>query len=379
MIAYVIPTRDRHAELAWTLEAISRLGDHAEVGGAQVLVVDNASATPVTVGPSLPSGVEVRVIRSDANIGAAARNLAAGQAHSDVRWLVMLDDDSHPLHAGLLDAIREAPEEIGAIAGEIFLPAPDGATRHESGGLPEVFIGCAAILRRELFVGLGGYDASFDYYAEEYDLSARIILSGKRLAYDRRFAVLHRKVEAGRDMNRILHRLVRNNAWVIQRYAPADQLDWHMEHTLARYRAIAHAERALPGYERGLAELMTTRSRQVRRPLPRAWWDRFTGLHHARAALRSALDAGRIDRARFVAPGKNEWAVRQAAAELGIAEAPPEAKADAQIVATLSPGPIHDALERGAAARPEPARVISPWLAITAPEPAPSAGAPRPR
>ena len=40
------------------------------------------------------------------------------------------------------------------------------------------------------------------------------------MAFDPWFRVLHRKVTANRDMNVILSRLVRNNGWVAQRYAP---------------------------------------------------------------------------------------------------------------------------------------------------------------
>lgn len=377
MISYVIPTRDRPAELAWTLEAINRLGDHAAVagavvgegvGGAEVIIADNASSVPVSVGPSLPCGIPVRVIRLDANIGAAARNAAARVADPRSDWLVMLDDDSHPMDDGLLLALAERTHdtETAAVAAEVFVPARHAhGARHEAGGLPEVFIGCAVAIRRELFCTLGGYDEAFDYYAEEYDLSARIILAGLRIAFDPRFRVMHRKVHSGRDMGRILHRLVRNNAWVMRRYAPAVECDWHVEHTLARYRGIADAERAAEGFERGVSDLLESQARQHRRPMPRAWWDRFTGLHHARRALRAAHETEPLGTVELASPGKNEWVVKQAIMELGVRIAAFGERADTVVIATMSPGPMLDAAAELAATRPD-ARVVWPWLGLAA-------------
>lgn len=366
MIAYVIPTRDRPAELAWTLEAINRLGDHAAVGGAEVIVVDNASTVPVAAGPCLPCALPVRVIRLGHNAGAAARNTAARAADPRADWLVMLDDDSHPMDDGLLRVLdeRTSDPEIAAVAAEVVVPSRSrhGRARHEAGGLPEVFIGCGVAIRRELFCTLGGYDESFDYYAEEYDLSARIILAGLRIDFDPRFRVMHRKVQDGRDMGRILHRLVRNNAWIMRRYAPAVECDWHVEHTIARYRAIADVERAAEGFERGVADLLGTQSRQHRRPMPRAWWDRFTGLHHARRALRAAHEQEPLGTVEIASPGKNAWVVRQALGELGVRTAGPGERADSVVIATMSPGPMLDAAADLAVERPG-ARVVLPWMA----------------
>jgi hypothetical protein len=360
MISYVITTRDRPAELAWTLEAIYRLGDHAEVGGAEVIVADHASAQPVTIGPALPSGVPVKVIRDTGPSPAAACNAAARAADPRSDWLVLLHDDAHPLHEGLFAALREAHDEAGAIAAEVFRPAPDDAPRHDSGGLPEVFASCAGAVRRDLFLAVGGYDAAMERGGEAADLCARIILAGRRVQLDRRFAVMHRRA-GGTDVVADIRRLVRNTVWTIQRYAPADQIDWHVEHALTSLRTTAAHEHAMVGYDQAITDLMVSRARQVRRPLPRAWWDRFTGLHHARRAMEAAQQHGFIDRACFVHPGPGAWAVRQAAFEVGIAECVPSERPDAHIVATLEPGPMLDAMEVPSA---PPTRMVAPWLDV---------------
>ncbi len=355
MITYVIPTRDRHAALARTLDAIASLGPHE----AEVIVTDNASADAVSTPRSLTSGVPVRTLRLDRNLAAAARNHAAHAADPRSAWLIMLDDDSWPASLGHLDAIRNVAPDVAAIAAEIFLtPRPDGSTPREDGGLPEVFIGCGAAIRADLFRELGGYDPAFEYYAEEYDLAARMILRGCRIAFDRRFRVIHDKTTAGRDFNRIVRNLVRNNCWTAQRYAPEAVRNAEIERHIARYRVIAAKESANGGFDLGMADLATSLAAQPRTPMTPDQWDRFTGL----AACREALDAQFGDRpprtVAIVAPGKHEWAIRQALAERYTPLVADPPRAEAALIGTLSPGPMLDAAEAGAR-RPG---LLWPWL-----------------
>ncbi|HBS29279.1 MAG TPA: hypothetical protein DEB06_07470 [Phycisphaerales bacterium] len=348
MISFIIPTRDRPEDLRLTLASIGalRLPEPAEV-----IVIDNASRFTPMVPVALADGTPVTLILNAVNEGAAARNHAARAARHE--WLVMLDDDSAPLDGGFLDALRAAPVDVGAVAAEVLLEGGG----HEAGGLPEVPIGCGVALRRSVFLSLGGYDSSFDYYAEEYDLAARLLLAGFRVAYDRSFRVLHRKVASGRDFTAIVERLVRNNAWVEQRYAPESLRSAAVASTLARYRAIAEKEEALAGYARGLATVRETISSQARTPMPPALYDRFTGRAHAREHLRAALRG--IDRVALVAPGKHETIVREVVRELGVREVSSHADAHAAVIATLSPGPILDAASEWGARLSIP--VITPW------------------
>ena len=134
----------------------------------------------------LANGTVCRVIRLDHNAGAAARNVAVEASSPETDWIVMLDDDSHPVEsvepfAATVDRLRERPDSVAAVMADIHLPA---LGRRESGGLPEVFIGCGVAIRRGAFLAVGGYDASFGYYVEEYDLAARFLQRGWSVAFD---------------------------------------------------------------------------------------------------------------------------------------------------------------------------------------------------
>jgi hypothetical protein len=211
-----------------------------------------------------------------------------------------------------------------------------------------VFIGCGVAMRRDVFLRLGGYDASFGYYAEEYDLAARMILHGWRTTFDPRFRVVHHKVAAARDRSLIFERLVRNNGWVAQRYAPDCERRGELARNMRRYRAIANKESALGGYCRGLMELRQTLKIQERTPLDRSQWDRFIGLASARAALQAAFAEQPFTAAAIIGRGKNDWVIEGALRELGCSVVEPGNNEDVRVIGTLSPGPLLDLYENTA-------------------------------
>jgi len=339
LISYVIPTRDRPHRLARTIARLALLDReaHERIGGGEVIIIDNASIHPPDAPSSLPNGLAVRVIRRSTNEGAAARNVAAEQAAGS--WLLMLDDDSWPLDARFIDELLAAPQNLAAIGAEIVLPDQN---RRQEGGLPEVFIGCGAAVRADAFREVGGYEPAFGYYAEEYDLSAKLLLAGYRVAHTRAFRAAHCKAPVHRDVNRIIQALVRNNGWVVRRYAPPERLEEHLNRVNRRYEAIARKENAEAGFDRGLAELRRSIDHQPRRAMSDSLYDRFIGLAAARDGLREALARRPIGAAAILARGKHDWVIEQALRELNVKLAPQEA-ADALIVGTLSPGPAMDA------------------------------------
>src|SRR6188768_2477468 len=313
MISYILPTRDRPERLTLTLAALGNLRGHPE--GAEVVIIDNASKFPPMPPERLANGLSVRVLHRTSNEGAASRNIGVAAANPGHAWVVMLDDDSYPCDTGFIRRLGKAPAEVAAVSADIYLP---GMARRESGGLPEVFIGCGVAIRRNVFLELGGYDAAFNYYAEEYDLAARMMLAGYRIAFDPWFRVEHHKVATGRDMNTILARLVRNNGWVMQRYAPEELRRAQVREQRRRYRAISAKENARAGFAEGLLELKNSIRRQKRTPMPRHIFDRFTGLAYARDAMAVAFRNKPFKTAALIEEGKNGWVVRKSLAEIGV-------------------------------------------------------------
>ena len=183
-----------------------------------------------------------------------------------------------------------------------------------------------------------------------------MLLAGYRIVFDSAFRVLHRKVTAGRDMNTILARLVRNNGWVMQRYAPVEVRGVQLRAICRRYRGIAEKENARRGFRAGLHELRATIRSQPRRPMSGEVWRRFTGLAAARDGLAWNLSLRGVRTAALIEEGKNASEIRSALRELGIAEVSAE-RAEAIVIGTLSPGPMLDAAAKCA----HDPRVVMAW------------------
>jgi hypothetical protein len=95
--------------------------------------------------------------------------------------------------------------------------------------------------------------------------------------------------------------------------------------------------------------------------MTREIYDRFTGLAHAREAIRAAIWERPFRTAALIARGKNDWAIERALFECGVSAACDPSDAEVLVIGTMSPGPMIDATIR--AHRDYPGRrVITPWL-----------------
>ena len=354
-ISFVIPTRNRPAILQRTLKKLGQLKGFS----GEIIVVDNDSKVTFEMPAKVENNWPIKMIRLHDNLAAASRNLGVEQAQSD--WICMLDDDSCPLNNRLVHAAKEADNDVAAIAGEILLPS--GA--HEAGGLPEVFTGCGVLVRRKCFLDAGGYDPSFGFYVEEYDLAARFLLAGWRVSRDPRLLILHEKSGVNRDFASILHRLIRNNGYVIARYAPEEILEEQLQLSLSRYRKIAEKEGVSEAAEAGICELESNLPFQQRRPMSPQLYDRFTGAAAVKKYLPAELERMNIRTVRLISPGKGNEIIRtvlqkETTVDLITTEG---ISSDAEIIGTLSPGPILDVL---ASRKKVKNKTIPPWPVTTA-------------
>ena len=166
----IIPSRNRSRTLRENLCRFASGGEEVEQ-----IVIDNASTdgSAEMVAREFP---HVRLIRLTHNRSTAARNIGAREAQAPI--LVMLDDDSFPA-AGALDRIGRVMEEhpeLSCVAARVCRTAPPGV--HEGGGLPGVFIGCGAAIRRDVFLEVGGYPEDYGYYVDENVFCVRCLRAG---------------------------------------------------------------------------------------------------------------------------------------------------------------------------------------------------------
>jgi N-acetylglucosaminyl-diphospho-decaprenol L-rhamnosyltransferase len=222
-VTLVVATRNRPDRLRETMS-------HHR---APVIVVDNGSAPPVSV----PGA---RLIRLDANLGAAARNKGVEQARTP--YVAFADDDSYwapgslaraaellgsdPRTALLTAQVRVGPagrlDPISAAMAAAPLGVPPG------GPGPSVlgFLSCAVVVRRDAFLAAGGFEPRFVVYGEEALLAMDLAAAGHRLCYAPDLVVHHLPEPAGRmprarrrreARNRLLTALLRRPPVVVAR------------------------------------------------------------------------------------------------------------------------------------------------------------------
>lgn len=259
-VSVVIATRDRRALLARTLDVLSALPERPEL-----IVIDNASTdgTARMVGRDFPG---VTVVRLPRNIGAAARNVGVARAGAD--YVAFSDDDSW-WAPGALDRAADLFDRhprLGAIAGRTLV-GPDGAVDPVSRELagtplprtvdlpgPSVlgFLACSAVVRRQAFLAVGGFDPLLFLGGEETLLAYDLTVAGWGVVYADDVVAQHfpapRRDTTGRQV------IQRSNdvltCWMRRPLGRALARSWSLTRSVGRdpisRRACARVATALP-------------------------------------------------------------------------------------------------------------------------------------
>ncbi len=185
-VAVVVMSRDRREDLLATLPRHE----------APVVLVDNASTdgSVDAVRAALPA---VTVLPLRENVGARARTIGAG--HAGTEFVAFADDDSwwapgdlaraaavmraHPRLAVLNARVLVGPEErLDPLCPELAA-SPLGRPPHLPGPRLLGFIGCAAMVRTEAFLAVGGFDPVVRFPGEEERLALDLAAAGWDIAY----------------------------------------------------------------------------------------------------------------------------------------------------------------------------------------------------
>ena len=219
-LSVVILSHNRAAELRRTLSMMRSLPEDPEL-----IVVDNASsdATADMVRHGFP---EVKLLRLERNIGAAARNI--GVQHARTPYVAFCDDDTWWAPGALESAaeLLDAYPRLAVLSARVLVGAQEredptcalmAASPLPADGLPGPallgFLAGACVMRRQAFMEAGGYEPNFFIGAEEALLGLDLAAAGWSLAYAPQLTV-HHYPSAARDSARRKLLLVRNALWV---------------------------------------------------------------------------------------------------------------------------------------------------------------------
>jgi GT2 family glycosyltransferase len=280
-VTAVLATFAPRKELGIVLDELARLPVD------EVIVVENGP------NPELEARAgQVHIIRPGRNLGFAALNLAAREAHTEL--LLMLDDDSYPLPGAieiLVEAFHANPRLAiaGGLVRDVDLERDTWKERgsdtfdwwlgggrtpsDEEPGLPAFFFPeGASMVRREAFFEAGGFFEPLFKAGVGLDLTATLLGLGWDVRYFSAARFVHLKSQVGRDKELMLQMRIRNQLWYFYRHFPATVAARRIPAYLAFDLIESAKSRALRSWALGVADAWHEREhvRGTRQPLPRA-------------------------------------------------------------------------------------------------------------
>jgi GT2 family glycosyltransferase len=232
LVGIGITTKERWEDLEITL---TRLRDYG-LATLETVVVDDGSTIP------LPARLReqfpwVQFHRQEKSVGLIEeRNRIARLLKSPL--ILQIDDDSFPVAGDLALAANwlvEQPDAVALALQVIFKhekPPADYATRQP---FPvRDFIGCAGLIKRELFLELGAFEGRLEFFTEEAEFCIRAIGQGYAIYGYPAFVVQHNVTP-----------VARNHAWRTEKFIRNEMLLalWHFPFP----ENILRAAKSLPG------------------------------------------------------------------------------------------------------------------------------------
>ncbi|HEY5895749.1 MAG TPA: glycosyltransferase [Chthoniobacterales bacterium] len=258
-----ISTRDRWGDLEITLLRLESFGmDWCKT----VLVIDDGSQQPVSDGmrERFPRVIFERSPEPRGYI--VQRNQLARVLPTDL--YLSLDDDSFP-EVGDIALAAEWLIKAPTVAALCFsiIPGGDGSAENYSfapNPAPiRFYIGCAHLVKRELFLQLGGYREELEHYTEEQQFSLVAMRHGLAIYHYPDVIVRHLRSPAGRTPKRAHRLLTRNDVYCAMMYYPFLYLTLSIANCLPRqFRNPAHRP-YLKSVTKGFLEALLT--------APRVW------------------------------------------------------------------------------------------------------------
>ena len=185
-VTIVVATRDRLADLERSLPRHE----------APVIVVDNGSGDG-TVAAVRRSHPEVDVVEIGTNRGATARNV--GVARASTRYVAFADDDSWwaPGAVALAADVLDAHRGVAVLAARVLVgedgrldpvcsemaASPLGRRSDLPGPPIQGFVACGAVVRRDAFLDVGGFDDVVFFDGEEERVALDLSAAGWDLVY----------------------------------------------------------------------------------------------------------------------------------------------------------------------------------------------------
>lgn len=201
------------------LETVKLCLENEELrGNSEIIVVDNCSVDGSFNALTQAYGHKIKLLKTEQNIGIAGWNKGFEIARG--KYMLVLDDDSHPEY-GIVKAIDylDNHADVGILA--LNITGGSFTTEH----FPHLFkwigfIGCGAIIRKDVYDKIGGFADWLFIYTHEFEYGIRVIDAGYQILFFKDAMVVHRTSILNRTNQRLVTFSTRNELLIIDKYFP---------------------------------------------------------------------------------------------------------------------------------------------------------------
>jgi GT2 family glycosyltransferase len=222
MVSAVILGYNRRSEVMITIAELKKYAARLPFE-MEIIVVDNESADDTSEQVRLQHP-DVKLIIKEKNNGIAGWN--DGFALANHKYLLVLDDDSHP-ESGIAEAVSymENNPDVGILALNITSGPYLTDTWVWQNGKPWQdgedilgFFGCGALIKKEVYDKIGGYADWLGVYGHEWEYGIRCIDAGYRIQYFKNSSINHRASSINRSKQRARIYGSRNDMAIAYKY-----------------------------------------------------------------------------------------------------------------------------------------------------------------
>jgi GT2 family glycosyltransferase len=181
----------------------------------EIIVIDNASVDDTTKQVQERHS-DITLLTKEKNNGIAGWN--EGFKIARHKYFLVLDDDSH-IEAGLVEAVDylEQNDNVGILALNITGGSYETSEWKDKADAIG-FIGCGAIIKREVYEKIGGFAEWLYVYGHEWEYGIRCINAGFKVQYFQNSNVVHRTSSMGRTNKRVRTFSTRNEMGIVYKY-----------------------------------------------------------------------------------------------------------------------------------------------------------------
>jgi GT2 family glycosyltransferase len=209
LVTIMITTRNRPDDLAFTLEKLISL----ELAYLPLIIVDDASDVLIVSDQLANKFPRIKIVRNDVQRGLISnRNEMASL--SATPYVLSLDDDScfrnAPDLQGAVEYLARHPRVAALQFNNVDINFGEEAVTGSEPYRVQTYTGCGHLLKRSVFLEMGGYRADFVHMGEEVEFCRKAWKAGLEVHMYPKIIVDHRRTPVARFPAKNLYYLTRN-------------------------------------------------------------------------------------------------------------------------------------------------------------------------